>query len=135
MISWPGGERRSAVLLWPGSPHLAGHRQPAAQPVRPLTDAERTSTRRDGVQVFDLFIPRWPEPRPQELAPPRQLVIRLPAHAASLSGWWPLPDAVTWVTSWLTLRRDRPNRPAMARWLSGCPAVTDAAYAARTACS
>src|ERR1700730_11019841 len=47
MISWPGGERRSAVLLWPGSPHLAGHRQPAAQPVRPLTDAERTSTRRD----------------------------------------------------------------------------------------
>src|SRR3984893_3573936 len=88
-----------------------------------------------GVQVFDLFMPRWPEPRPQELAPPRQLVIRLPAHAASLSGWWPLPDAVTWVTSWLTLRRDKPNRQAMARWLSGCPAVTDAAYAARTACS
>jgi hypothetical protein len=26
-----------------------------------------------------------------------------------------------------TLRRDRPNRSAMARWLSGCPAATDAA--------
>jgi hypothetical protein len=39
------------------------------------------------------------------------------------------------VASWLTLRRDRPNRSAMARWLSGWPAATDAAYAARTACS
>src|SRR5436189_6135284 len=88
-----------------------------------------------GVQVFDLFIPRWPEPRPQELAPPRQLVVRLNAHAASLSGWWPLPDAVTWAMSWLTLRRDSPNRSAMARWLNGEPVATDAAYAARTAWS
>lgn len=31
-----------------------------------------------------------------------QLVVRLHAHAASLSGRWPLPDAVTWTTSWLT---------------------------------
>ena len=29
--------------------------------------------------------------------------------------------------SWLTLRRDKPNRSAMARWLSGAPAATDAA--------
>ena len=56
-----------------------------------------------------------------------RLVVRLHAHAASLPGRWPLPDAVTWTTSWLTRRRDRPNRSAMARWLSGCPAATDAA--------
>jgi len=54
-------------------------------------------------------------------------------HASSFPGVCPLPDAVTWVTSWPTLRRDRPNRPAMARWLSGAPAATDAAFAARTA--
>ena len=42
-------------------------------------------------------------------------------------GRWPLPDAVTSATSWLTLRRDRPNRPAMGRWLNGVPAATDAA--------
>jgi len=42
---------------------------------------------------------------------------------------------LTLVTSWPTLRRDRPNRSAMARWLSGAPAATDAAYAAQTACS
>ena len=45
-------------------------------------------------------------------------------HATSFSGIWPLPDTVTWVTSWPTLRRDRPNRSAMARWLSGAPAAT-----------
>ena len=46
-IFWCGrcGGRRSAVLLWPDSPHLAGHRQLAAQPVRRLTGAARTSTR------------------------------------------------------------------------------------------
>ncbi|MGD0240872.1 MAG: hypothetical protein ABSB59_11170 [Streptosporangiaceae bacterium] len=43
-----------------------------------------------------------------------------------------LSGSLTLVTSWLTLRRDRPNRSAMARWLSGCPAATDATYAART---
>ena len=79
------------------------------------------------LQAFDPLIPRWPEPGPQELAPPRQLVIRLHAHPASLLGRWPLPDAVIWATIWLTRRRDRPNRLAMARWLSGCPAATDAA--------
>ena len=56
-----------------------------------------------------------------------QRVARPHSHAASLPGRWPLPDAVTWTTSWLTRRRDRPNRSAMARWLSGCPAATDAA--------
>jgi hypothetical protein len=44
-ISWAW--RRAAVIRppWPGSPHLAGHRQPAAQPVRRLTGAARSSTR------------------------------------------------------------------------------------------
>src|SRR5260370_21209160 len=87
------------------------------------------------IQVLDLLVPGWPDPGPQELAPPGQLVVPLHAHAASLSRRWPLPDAVTWVTSWPTRRRDRPNRSAMARWLIGEPAATDAAYAARTACS
>lgn len=36
-------------------------------------------------------------------------------HAAPPSLAWPLPDAVISATSWLTLRRDRPNRSAMAR--------------------
>ncbi|GEM_PF-3573270 len=48
-------------------------------------------------------------------------------HATSFSGIWPLLSTVTLVTSWATLRRDRPNRSAMARWLSGCPAETEAA--------
>ena len=73
------------------------------------------------------LIPRWPNQRHRSWHHQGSLVVPLPAHAASLSGRWPLPDAVTWATSWLTLRRDRPNRSAMARWLSGCPAATDAA--------
>ena len=48
-------------------------------------------------------------------------------HAAFPAGACPLASTLTAVMSWLTLRRDRPNRSAMARWLSGCPAATDAA--------
>jgi hypothetical protein len=60
--------------------------------------------------------------------------LRFPAHAA-LPRRSPLPSPVASAMSWLILRRDRPNRSAMARWLIGAPAATDAAYAARTACS
>jgi hypothetical protein len=49
------------------------------------------------------------------------------AHAAFPASAWPSLSTVTLVMSWLTLRRDRPNRSAMARWLSGAPAATDAA--------
>src|SRR5260370_35405330 len=86
-----------------------------------------------GVQVLDLLIPRRPEPRPQELTPPRQLVVRLHAHAASLSGWRPLPDGGTWVMSWLTLRRDRPNRAPMAPSPHRAPTTPAAADAPRAA--
>ncbi len=49
------------------------------------------------------------------------------AHAPVPATRWPLLSTLTLVMSWLTLRRDRPNRSAMARWLNGCPAATDAA--------
>ena len=127
MISSAWSGRRSAVPPWPGIPRPAGRRRPAPRPAHRPAGQCAPERGEVGIQVLDLLIPRRPEPGPQELAPPRQLVVRLHAHAASLSGRWPLPDAVTWVTSWLTLRRDRPNRSAMARWLNGCPAATDAA--------
>jgi hypothetical protein len=36
-----------------------------------------------------------------------------------VAGMWPLLSTVTLVMIWPTLRRDRPNRSAMARWLNG----------------
>jgi hypothetical protein len=45
---------------------------------------------------------------------------------SGVAGRWPLLSALTLVMSWLTLRRDRPNHSAIARWLSGVPAATDA---------
>lgn len=49
------------------------------------------------------------------------------AHAACPASACPSLSTVTLAISWLTLRRDKPNRSAIARWLSGAPATTDAA--------
>lgn len=131
---WRAAVSRPALARYPSPGRPAAARQLLGQLTGPQGQCS-PECGEVGTQILDLLIPRRSEPGPQELAPLRQLVVRLHAHATSLSGRWPLPDTVTWATSWLTLRRDRPNRSAIARWLSGAPAATDAAYAARTAWS
>jgi hypothetical protein len=46
-----------------------------------------------------------------------QLGVPVHLHTAFPANRWPLLSIVTSAMSWLTLRRDRPNRSAMARWL------------------
>jgi hypothetical protein len=63
-----------------------------------------------------------------------QLGVPVHLHTAFPANRWSLLSTVTSAMSWLTLRRDRPNRSAMPAGSSGAPAAIDTAHAARTAC-